>query len=342
MASMLTLGGAVFFWMCACAFVLRGRRELFQFDRSATVPLRGLMVLLVVFAHLTIRGIDPAGVFGWFMWQNAAVAVFFFMSGYGQMCALKSRPGYLRGMIGRTMRKLFVPFMILLSCVIAEEFIIREGLDFGRMFARSKSGDFLLVPHSWYVVVLVILTIAFSCFARMMKGGHLILVICAVILGLGGLFKVGLHLPRWWWLSLHAYPIGMAFCCYEERIRLVIEKKTWMYVAAGLFFFAVCILTGVFRFNAIEAVMRGMIGPIVALGFYVLPIPRGCRILSFIGMISLELYLCHGAVRNWMLNASPDGMRTVVGLTSVGVAVLVAWLVHKLAGRMNNWGLKHV
>lgn len=338
---MLTLGFSVFFWMCVCACVLKWKRKLCQFDRAATVPLRGLLVLLVVFAHLAIKGIDPAGVLGCFKWQNAAVAVFFFMSGYGQMCALKSKPEYLDGLIKRTAIKLFVPFLIILSSVVCGE-ILFGGLDMARVLSICKRGDFILVPHVWYVVVLFVLTIVFSVLARRLRGVYLLFGVFVAVVSLGGLFKCGFHWPRWWWLSLHAYPIGMFYCYSEERLRQIIKGNAWLYVVAGSLFLAVCILNGLFRFNEIEGVMRAMIGPMVAMGFYVLPIPQRCKALSFLGVISLELYLCHGVVRQWMLRIASGDWRTTAGLLSVVVAIGVAWLLHKLVGKMNEWGLKHV
>ncbi len=309
---------------------------LYPFDRTATVPLRGLLISFVMIAHLAIAGVDPSGAFGWLMWQNAAVAVFFFMSGYGQMQAVKSRSGYLNGMVWRTVRKLFVPLLVVLGCAVVGEALF-GSLDAGRILSVCKEGEFILVPHIWYVLVLIALTMVFSLLARKLGGMRLPLGVFVVAVCLGGLFKCGFHWPRWWWLSLHAYPIGMFYCCFEGRIRQIIKGHAWLYVAAGALFFVVCIMNGRFRFNEIEGAMRAMIGPMVALGFYVLPIPQKCKTLSFLGVISLELYLCHGVVRQWMLRVSPEEWRTFFGLASVVVAVAVAWMLHEIIGRINKW-----
>lgn len=337
MSSVLTLGVAVLCWMFACAVALKVRGKFFDFDRSATVPLRGLMIFFVMIAHLAGANVDPFGAFSHIMWQNAAVAVFFFMSGYGQMCALKSRAGYLDCLIRRTAKKLFVPIAILFVCVVIGTPVFFEAIDWPLVFQGCLRGEFIPIPHIWYVCVLFLLTVAFSLVARRCGGLYLILGVFVIVLCMGELFKGIFHWPRWWWLSLHAYPVGMIFYSCEKHIRETVAKKRWIYVFVGIAFFGVCILDGAFRFNVIEGIMRGMIGPIVAIGFYVLPIPPRCKLLSFLGGISLELYLCHGIVRQWMLRSAPDGWRTLFGLSSIVVAVFFAWLLHQLICRMDNW-----
>lgn len=168
MHSMLTLGFTVFVWMCLCG--IKAENTFYQFDRAATVPLRGLLILFVILAHLNAAGVNPGGVFSWFMWQDAAVAVFFFMSGYGQMFALKFRPRYLDGMISRTARKLFLPLLLLALCALVAEVLVGE-LEWGYVLSQCKRGEFVFVPHIWYVIALWGLTIVFAILARWMGGG---------------------------------------------------------------------------------------------------------------------------------------------------------------------------
>lgn len=339
MHSMLTLGFTVFLWMCVCA----GKRQntLCQFNRAATIPLRGLLVLFVIFAHLTLAGVNPKGVFSWFMWQNASVAVFFFMSGYGQMSALKDRPEYPIGLIGRTGRKLFVPILILATFAAVGTVVI-GGANWGAALSNVKQGKFFLVPHDWYVIVLFALTIAFSFLARTTKGIRLVIYVSIVAAVLASVLKWGLHWPRWWWLSVHAYPIGMLFCHEEKVIRKFVISRGWVYVVLGGLFCSMCILSALLCRSVVEGTMRGMVGPIVALGFYVLPISPKCRMLSFLGGISFELYVCHGVVREWMLAFSPHEWRMTIGLSSVVVAVLVALFLHQIIEKINHCGFKHV
>lgn len=339
MRSMLTLGFAVFLWMCACA--VKRQNTLYFFDRAATVPLRGLLVLFVIFAHLTLVGVDPAGMFSWFMWQNAAVSVFFFMSGYGQMRALKDRLEYPIGLIGRTARKLFVPLLILATCSAVGDFVT-GGANWSAMLLNVKHGEFFLVPHDWYVIVLFVLTLAFSFLARAAKGIRLVIYVSLVAVVLASVLKWGLHWPRWWWLSVHAYPIGMLFCHEEPIIRKFVISRGYVYVVLGGLFGSMCILSALLCRSAVEGVMRGMIGPMVALGFYVLPISPKCRTLSFLGGISFELYICHGVIREWSLEFSSHELRMIVGLSSVVVAVITALFLHKIVEKINHCGFKHV
>ncbi len=89
--------------------------------------------------------------------------------------------------------------------------------------------------------------------------------------------------------------------------------------------------------NVFEGVMRGLVGPAVALGFYVFPIPTKCIPLHFIGEISFELYLVHGLVRIWMLHGVVDGsMRTLVGFASIPASILAAIVLQRI-NRAIKW-----
>lgn len=333
---MQTLGLAICFWMLLCAYVSRKRCDLLQFDREATIPLRGLLIVLIMAAHLTLEGVN---LMTYFMWQNAAVAVFFFMSGYGYMkSAMRSRM-YLDGLVWRTAKKLFVPLLAVMV-VGAGSFVMYNGMDFQKLLRLYVAGETPLSPHAWFVLVLFLLAVCFSVTAKWCTGWKLIGLNFFFVTGFFLLFQ-SLNWARWWWLSLHAFPIGMSFAYEESEFRNLIRHHVGIYAVASGIFAIIAVVHRCVGGNLIEGVMRALIGPIVAMGFYVIPIPRRCRFLSFLCGISFELYLTHGFVRVWVMHGlSGDVIRIVAGFASLVLSIPAAMVLKKITHSL-KWYNSH-
>ena len=326
---MLTLGLFVCIWLFACAFMKRQSGELLLFDRESTIPLRGLLIVVIMLAHLTCEGVNT-GLICHFMWQNAAVAVFFFMSGYGYMRAINSgkQKRFVDFAFG-IVRKLFVPFLIVAILGLGR-ICVCEGLDWGRMVQAYSNGHTPIGVHSWFIWVLSLLAIILSVTARFFHGWVLIGVNCVFSAALFAIFRWW-QWPRWWWLSLSAFPVGLAFSYCENRIRISMRRNAWHWMLVGGVFLGVELLNYCIGGNVFEGVMRSLVGPVVVVGFYVFPISKNCTPLYFLGGISFELYLVHGLIRTWMLYGVVDGSaRTLIGFIAIPVSILAAMALQRI------------
>lgn len=84
------------------------RKELGVFDKAAVQPLRGMLVLLVVLGH-SLGAIEMAQ----YSFAYSAVAIFFFVSGYGLMQKrLRANGEPLRGGFRHAVVKLAPAFLI--------------------------------------------------------------------------------------------------------------------------------------------------------------------------------------------------------------------------------------
>lgn len=92
---------------------MRGSALLREFDRSATVPLRGILVLLVILGHLWSGTGRCCDVLKALACGQSVVCVFFFMSGYGYEKSLRGKgERYMNGLFRRTLKKLLVPMAL--------------------------------------------------------------------------------------------------------------------------------------------------------------------------------------------------------------------------------------
>ena len=163
-------------------------RPPFGFGKDETLPLRGLLALLVVLGHLDNKTGHVYPLIAQIHWATPAVAVFFFLSGYG---LLKSREGAvaagtLSGYWGRLFRRAafrLLPALIILGILNLAVIFLFGKIDLHELLVRLASGRFLTIPHHWYVLALVFLYLAFgisfSLRRRICQFGMLFGLVCA-------------------------------------------------------------------------------------------------------------------------------------------------------------------
>ena len=260
-----------------------------------------------------------------------AVAVFFFLSGYGLS---RAKNGTLRqdltSMIVRLMRLLIPLGVLSLVFVLAMKW---SGRPLRALFDIDGHPMF---PHVWFAYALVYLYVMYSVahlFLR--KSWADVAVVCAVgVYYLTTRFVWGWG--EWWWMTIFAFPVGIAFA-YGEGILIGWIRKVgvWVYVGGLGLFLAIKLLTSVlYRLGCGDLFVRDiallMLGPLCALAVYVLPVRKGW--MAFLGGMTYELYLIHGMLE--VLLPQDFMGKVVYSLLVIGGAIPLAFVCAKLNGRM--------
>ena len=90
------------------------KSELIVFDKNTTIPLRGILILIIFCGHAFSLAHLHYPLVEWMFQMELAVGVFFFLSGYGLMVSFKKRGlSYLSGFIPRAASKLLLPALVL-------------------------------------------------------------------------------------------------------------------------------------------------------------------------------------------------------------------------------------
>ena len=307
-------------WLVFCAAKFDRTTGLYAFDRATTIPLRAVLAMAVVLGHLAVRTECDFGVLRYFLWHRYAVCVFFFMSGYGMFVSVMNKgDAYLRGMVSRTIIKLFLPLGLIMLGMATYALLI-GNFNLMAVTRSYMSGQTALCPHSWYVFELFALSIVFATSASMAKSNKGIFVLCSVgALLLYVVIRYVLQWPGWWWESIFAFPVGVAYAGAERKIVAFIKRfgrNVYIGVAVALS------LIGLLKFcvhgGSAGALLESALGGVVAVCFYVLPLPQW-KWLSSLGCVSYELYLVHGIVRNYI-----DRHLCVMNSNLRGVAIILA------------------
>ena len=272
-------------------------RGLCSFDKATTLPLRGLLALLILSHHLGQRtDIYPISNFTSGIGLQI-VAVFFFISGYG-LCISYVAKGrnYMNGFLHKRMGKLLPKFLFLtIGMMLAYQFY--SSTDIGVQIVKISNG-WTPLPFSWFIYAIIYVYVAFYLCALLSKsakqiGGLFSLTIVAYI----GISSIVIHFPSWWYLTIISVPLGYYTALYEKEIDSFIRHGFVFYASlAALLFVSFCAMAKL-RVPLVSTALTEIW--ILAQAFSVYAVIRTLGFLRWkwlcdIGVFSLELYLIHG------------------------------------------------
>ncbi len=326
-------------WSLSLSLYVAARKvrpaELHAFDRCTTEPLRIALALFVIFTHIPVWRCLQQG--------TAAVAVFFFLSGYGMVKSLEVKgESYLSGLTFRTFVKLFTPAII---CSIPWVLKMWYSANYGpngyeyNLHIITKHifmGDFgYILPSSWFPMALFLLSFIFVIAAKAFRFRGKKLLIASFI-GTASLYCILRFVLNWrgfWWLSLWGFNIGMAYCLYEQKINEIMLKLKGLML---LVFFVIWALTR--SFQPMHSVFVGqesncVIGFMLAFGLCVLPQKRN-RLVQWISSISYEIYISHVVVFGFLCSLH---IGDVASIAILFLSLLpCAWVVHRISSTVSD------
>lgn len=315
------------------------------------LPVRGFFAL-VVMGHHVAQQTQDGRLFHVLLYCGIyAVSVFFFLSGYGLMHQVMTRPDYSRRFFLR--RAIPIAALGLLALLLFIPVYALDGVLIGLpvLFRMLFAADPYLIIL-WYVLVILGFYAAFGLCLRLLRShpGRLtaavtVLWIIFVILGL----QCGIG--QWWFNTGHLLLVGMLWAENEERIMSAISSPVWYAAVLGLCAVGFLLLfTGFDRIYALypTPVMRYGIQAAGCLLFTLgvvmtmYKLRFGNPILSALGRISFEIYVLQG-VFLLLFHSAPlyIGNDFLYALAVTLCTVALAALIHKpyqsLSKRYRTW-----
>jgi peptidoglycan/LPS O-acetylase OafA/YrhL len=271
----------------------KSRRDArYPFDKDVTSSLKGILCLLIVAHHLYNANI---GISFFSLWEGAwgpiIVAFFFFMSGYGLMASYKKKgTEYLKGFFRRRLLKVFMPFFIATIAFMALNYLdTRNWPDFISNILAGRPP----LPNSWFVFAIIIFYVFFylAFRIRVLDNNWRKIGVCFGLSIAYILFMNLIGFATWWWVTALAFPSGMA---YNEGERFFVQKQ-WhlLFVPIGC---VVAFLSLYVLHVDVLYTITYMLLPIMTMTLLShINFPKN-RALFFLGNISYEVYLIHGAL----------------------------------------------
>lgn len=284
---------AAFKYIVLFAFLLlwglrKGRWQQ-PFDRVNTLPLRGVLCLLIVITHLGGH-LAESGYIGWDLvgryLNNSyfAVSMFFFLSGYGLSTAFEQNgKAYLQHFWRKRLRVL-LPALVGFSLLYVV--VKYYWLKWPMWAIFSPLHGTFPIEASWYVYALLLLYVAFYLIYLFVNSRWTRIALTSLFLvGYAVVVSRLLHWSAHWWNTTPAFVVGLLFPLYERRFRSLLEQQTRLVVAC------LCLLMLCFSFSSIVFYCCFLPVVVVALvaryGFV------QWRWLCWVGRYSYELFLFH-------------------------------------------------
>lgn len=289
----------------------------------ATYCLFGGVALLIVIHHFAYFGLTHEAYYALLPsheWGIPIVGTFFFLTGYG-LCASLKRKGdsYLDGFFSKRLTKL-LPVLVVVTAVMMVYNFGYNGMTFGEWTQRVKEGT-PSAPYSWFIYAVIYVYAAFylSCrisrglFARGLVLACFILAWCVVTryIGWNGI----------WSVSIPTVSVGYFVSLYEERI-LAFYRRHFFVVNTAL-------ILSLLLYRHIPGLGRIIMfeDPLIALAIYAATICSGpikWKALAFVGGISLEVYVIHGALLTVLIDAGVNAYPVALFVSLFVLTILCA------------------
>lgn len=266
--------------------------------REHTDALKGFAALFIVLGHLSLT-LNVGHLLPWLRQVGMfAVTVFFALSGYGLVLSYEragfTLPHYWR----KRLLTVILPYGVFTVLYVIVRLCLGEQVTPASVALSFVNGT-PMVKYSWFVETILLYYCAFYAAARL--AGKDTSLLCFLML----LFTVGyvlvmkkLGFDSFWYNTALCFVLGMCWACRREAITEALRSHGAVYIL-GL-----CGLFACFFYCTRILWLWGELGEILVTSAFALAVlalqyvfpARSSRVTRFLGDISFELYLSHGAV----------------------------------------------
>lgn len=318
-------------------FSLKGTKKQFNtinpsnyLSIEQTNWLRGFAIVMVVYSHYypvlgLTYGYGPIShILGF---GFIGVAIFLFLSGYAIMISKLRKPDYLNHFIPKRMLRLYIPFLI--SYIVFVIIMYCTGV-------RLSLNNILDIPFmslpgvlNWYLKVQLVLYIVFYLLALFIKDNKRLtvslLALCFVFMLIGYICQ----LENYWYQSSFLFPVGMLFAIYKEKLFNIVNRKYILSFCISVLFFMISFIP-YYLYGGVIFETIFILGTTQFLLCVCIKTSGNSKIISYLGTISLELYLAHLVVLNAVRDKLNYEENILTFIIYLAVSILFAILVNKM------------
>lgn len=263
-------------------------------DIQSSMILKGALSLLIVFHHLQYSdGLSYLNVFKHI--GAPVVSIFFFLSGYGLMLSYKKKGLlYLNGFWRKRIGSILFPFIVVTLLYLFLDYL-DKGLINYNFFNDLIFRGITPLPYSWFVFTIILLYAVFYAVFHInwlnikWKISLLIIVTFFYIF----FTKSVLVYDRAWWVSVLGFPSGILYVYYQEEIAVRLKGISRKFLGI-IFLLGVCACLIITKSEWLYLFVYALIPVITLLLISCFDVPK-FKSLIFLGDISYEIYLVHGA-----------------------------------------------
>lgn len=257
------------------------------------------------------------------------VAVFFFVSGYGLLKSLESKPNYLKGFLRRRILPIVVCFYVMNFFYIAFHLALGTKMPVSEWICKI-TGVALLNDNAWFVPVIIVMYLAF--YAAFKKGAgqtganskRAFAFVFIVIALQVGWFLFNKHFTWWWGEHDWWKKPGALFLApwYKRPVALWYEGEWWVNSTIAFF---VGMLFARNEKNIFEFFKRAWTVKLII------------SILLFVGAFAFKMSLWENNIHYWLEFSGDNSTLPRAIMFGADTALVLTWLLFVSLLRMKIW-----
>ena len=303
--------------------------------------LKGIFSIIVILHHLSQKVDINTTLFirlkfiGFF-----AVAIFFFLSGYGLQKQLINKEGYNKKFLLKRLPSVLFPYILYTFIYYIMYYILGTKFSFSDIFTSIYHGN-PIVDYSWYIISILLFYIFYSLLIKVFKKEYLLICIgCLVYNYLYIKLCIKLDFGNYWYFCTHLITIGVLLATYEKYIINFIKKFY-------LIIFPITLIIFILLFNKLSniliyyipmdknqlliLIMLNALFFVILVLLILLKLKIGNKLTINLGKMSLELYLTQGILMNILRSKfiTIDNNILYMIYTFIGT-IIIAFIINKL------------
>lgn len=293
---------------------------------------KGWLALFILFHHLA-KSTDE-GLFFKILQEigHLPVAGFFFFSGYGVMKSyMRKKESYLKSFASKRIPVILIPYIT--AIVIYWGFFYINGTHYSLTdVLLSLISGYPIVTYSWYIINILLFYLLFFLLANIFKTNYPLIIIFTGIFYVLYVFlcrKAGYG--AWWYNNTPLLIIGMIWAVSEPRTTKILDQKFFLAPLSWVLLFVTILIKIQVSINGLNyiIILVSSISFVFALLTFSMKFKIGNSILSFLGNISLEIYLIQGifieTFKDWANNRQKN---TLFALLIIVLTIFSSFLLH--------------
>lgn len=348
------------FWGCS----FRRKDEYYEEAWSLTQSnaLRAVAALMIILHHM-VQSITRYGdvkkgpIIEWNSFGILFTSVFFFFSGFGLYKSYKTKENYLEGFLTKRLPKIILPFLVTNIIYIVTLYSEDRISEVRHMFT-SILGFTLINTNAWFIVVLIILYVAFyfcfkksktesGAFAKLLIFTIILILICLLLGHDNSNVNGHWFMGEWWYNTTLIFMMGMYFARFETKIKAFVKKRYVILLPLSIAIFVGWYILEEYVINTFgyyqewkyhpgypEKLLSLVTQIILCILFMFVLLLVNMKIefknkaLKFLGGICFEVYLIHDVFR-WSFFKGLDGDMPDAEymLLTFAASIVCAWLL---------------
>lgn len=211
-------------------------------EKNTSVALKGIFSIVVVLHHVAQITNDGLLFRNFIFLGRLSVAVFFLLSGYGLIQQYKKAgKTYFADFFQKKLLTIVFPYLFISFIYYIYFSMMQHSLISLSSLKEDLFYGNLLVPYSWYIVVIVIFYIGFYFIFKLVPNIHVAHIFLYFYV-FSYLYLIGTYsyFGSWWFRSCLAFCFGITLGIYEKKLNSIFLK--FYPTTLFLLFFSYCLM----------------------------------------------------------------------------------------------------